>query len=136
MRGFLKELGYGSDKPTDLFTDNQSVLTLSKNPVSHARAKHIDIRHHFVRDAIQDNVVSLHGISDGIIDRLRRSYLFRKVLRHHHVLYAKLQVGVLRRMQLYRFSLRDFLCSSDIGDQSILLVNVAIIHPHQQDWDT
>src|SRR5579862_7287268 len=63
MRGFLKELGYGSDNdPTDLFTDNQSALALSKNPVSHARAKHIDIRHHFIRDAIQDNVVWVQHI--------------------------------------------------------------------------
>jgi len=57
LRGLLTELGYENDNPTDLFTDNQSALALAKNPVSHARAKHIDVRHHFVRDAIQDNVV-------------------------------------------------------------------------------
>ena len=52
MQRFLKELGHESNNPTDLFTNNQSTLALSKNPVSHARAKHIDICHHFVRDAI------------------------------------------------------------------------------------
>src|SRR2546423_10297693 len=52
----------GSDNPTDLFTDNQSVLALSKNPVSHARAKHIDVRHHFVHDAIQNNVIWVQHI--------------------------------------------------------------------------
>ena len=57
MRRFLIELGYRSNTSADLFTDNQSALALSKNPVSHARAKHIDVRHHFVRDAIQNNVV-------------------------------------------------------------------------------
>src|SRR5438045_4650223 len=57
MRRFLTELGYGNDDPVDLFTDITSTLQLAKNPVSHARAKHIDARHHFVRDAIQDNVV-------------------------------------------------------------------------------
>ena len=62
MRRFLTELGYGNDDPVDLFTDNQSALALSKNPVSHARAKHIDVRHHFVRDAIQDNVVWVQHI--------------------------------------------------------------------------
>ena len=41
----------------DLFSDNQSAIALAKNPVSHARAKHIDIRHHFVREAIQDKVI-------------------------------------------------------------------------------
>ena len=62
MRRLLTELGYGSDNPADLFTDNQSALALSKNPVSHARAKHIDVRHHFVRDAVQDNVVWVQHI--------------------------------------------------------------------------
>ena len=62
MRGFLKELGYRSDNPTDLFTDNQSALALSKNPVSHARAKYIDIRHHFIHNAIQDNIVWVQHI--------------------------------------------------------------------------
>ena len=53
----LASIEYENESPTDLFTDNQSALALAKNPVSHARAKHIDVRHHFVRDAIQDNVV-------------------------------------------------------------------------------
>ena len=57
MRRFLTELGYGNIDPANLFMDNQSAFALSKNPVSHARAKHIDVRHHFVRDAIQDNVI-------------------------------------------------------------------------------
>ena len=60
IRTLLAELGYSngnSDKPTDLFSDNQSAIALTKNPVSHARAKHIDIRHHFVREVIQDKVI-------------------------------------------------------------------------------
>ena len=55
-------VGLWNDNPTDLFTDNQSALTLSKNPVSHTRAKHIDVHHHFVRDAIQNNVVWVQHI--------------------------------------------------------------------------
>ena len=61
IRTFLAELGYNNGKtdsaPTDLFSDNQSAITLAKNPVSHVRAKHIDIRHHFVREAIQDQII-------------------------------------------------------------------------------
>jgi len=61
VRTLLAELGYsngdGTDRPTDLFSDNQSAIALTKNPVSHARAKHIDIRHHFVREAIQDKII-------------------------------------------------------------------------------
>lgn len=63
IRTLLAELGHsngnsnGDEPPTDLFSDNQSAIALAKNPVSHARAKHIDIRHHFVREAIQDKVI-------------------------------------------------------------------------------
>jgi hypothetical protein len=60
VRQLLLELGYtrkDSDAPTQLYSDNQSAIALAKNPVSHARAKHIDIRHHFIRDAIQDKVI-------------------------------------------------------------------------------
>ena len=61
VRTFLAELGYDSGKsnsvPTTLFSDNQSAIALAKNPVSHARAKHIDIRHHFVHEAIQDQII-------------------------------------------------------------------------------
>ena len=64
IRTLLAELGYSNgngnpddEPPTDLFSDNQSAIALAKNSVSHARAKHIDIRHHFVREAIQDKVI-------------------------------------------------------------------------------
>jgi hypothetical protein len=43
-------------------TDNQGVLALAKNPVSHARSKHIDIWHHFIRESIADKSVWLQYI--------------------------------------------------------------------------
>ena len=63
IRKLIAELGYSNNNnstdepPTDLFSDNQSALALAKNPVSHTRAKHIDLRHHFIREAIQDKVI-------------------------------------------------------------------------------
>ena len=38
-------------------SDNQSAITLTKNP--HARAKYIDIRHHFIPKTIQDKIIWL-----------------------------------------------------------------------------
>jgi len=68
-------LGYETDNPTNLFMDNQNALALSKNPISNARAKHIDIRHHFVCDAIQDNVIWVQHISmeDMMADSLTKA---------------------------------------------------------------
>ncbi|KAK9075210.1 hypothetical protein SSX86_003531 [Deinandra increscens subsp. villosa] len=39
------------DRPT-LLCDNQSALFLTQNPVSHKRAKHIDLDYHFIRELV------------------------------------------------------------------------------------
>ena len=38
---------------TTVFEDNQSCIALAKNPVYHARSKHIDIQHHFIREKVE-----------------------------------------------------------------------------------
>ena len=54
---------YGIDQGTMVvFCDNTSAINISKNPVLHSRTKHIDIRHHFIRDLVEDKVVSLEYV--------------------------------------------------------------------------
>ena len=36
-----------------------SAINISKNPVQHSRTKHIDIRHRFIRDLVDSNVLIL-----------------------------------------------------------------------------
>ena len=40
--------------PQRLLVDNNSAIELAKNPKHHDRTKHIDIRHHFIRDAVNE----------------------------------------------------------------------------------
>ena len=47
---------------TTLFCDNQSAIALASNPSHHRSTKHIDIRYHFIRDAIQNGVVKLQYV--------------------------------------------------------------------------
>ncbi|KRY44405.1 Retrovirus-related Pol polyprotein from transposon TNT 1-94 [Trichinella britovi] len=49
----------GLCKSVVLQSDNQSELKLAKNPVFHARTKHIDIRYHFIREAAERKDVEL-----------------------------------------------------------------------------
>ncbi|QRV85201.1 Retrovirus-related Pol polyprotein from transposon TNT 1-94 [Ceratobasidium sp. AG-Ba] len=58
IRQFFDELGYIADAPTLILSDNLAALTLSVESQFHGRSKHIDIRHHFMRDIIQKGLVS------------------------------------------------------------------------------
>ena len=57
-----------------LMEDNQGAIALSQNPVEHARTKHIDIRYHFIREAIQQGLVELKYCSscDMVADMLTK----------------------------------------------------------------
>jgi hypothetical protein len=49
MRLNLRDFGCKFNK-MPLLCDNESAIKLANNPVNHSRTKHIDIRHHFLRD--------------------------------------------------------------------------------------
>jgi hypothetical protein len=49
MRQTLRYFGHNLRKVL-LLCDNGSAIHLVDNPVEHSRTKHIDIRHHFLRD--------------------------------------------------------------------------------------
>ena len=45
-----------------IFCDNNSAMCITKNPVHHSRTKHIDIRHHFIRDHVEKGDISVDYI--------------------------------------------------------------------------
>ena len=51
------DLGISIEVPT-LHCDSQSAIMLAKNPVFHAKTKHIEVKFHFIRDMLEDK--SLH----------------------------------------------------------------------------
>nr|GEU85105.1 copia protein [Tanacetum cinerariifolium] len=42
---------------------NKGAIDLSKNPVLHSRTKHIEIRHHFLRDNVQKRNITIEKVS-------------------------------------------------------------------------
>lgn len=50
--------------------DNTSAINISKNPVHHSRTKHIDVRHHFLRDHVEKkNIVMTHcSTQEQVVD--------------------------------------------------------------------
>ncbi|RVW60672.1 Retrovirus-related Pol polyprotein from transposon TNT 1-94 [Vitis vinifera] len=61
MKRFIHELGFKQQRYV-VYCDNQSVIHLSKNSIFHARSKHIDVRYHWMRDALNDNLFELEKI--------------------------------------------------------------------------
>ena len=58
MKQTLKDYGINT-KNVLLFYDNESAIKLSKNPVQHSKTKHIQIRHHFLRDHVNKEDIDI-----------------------------------------------------------------------------
>ena len=58
MKQTLLDFGVKLDR-IPLLCDNESAVKIAKNPVQHSRTKHIDIRHHFLRDHEAKGDISL-----------------------------------------------------------------------------
>ena len=69
MKQTLLDYGVVLEK-VPLLCDNESTIKLANNLVQHSRTKHIDIRHHFLRDHIAKNDISLEGVrtEDQLVD--------------------------------------------------------------------
>lgn len=58
LKSLLQEL-MGVNGCVTLYNDNMGAQKLAVNPVFHKRTKHIDVRHHFIRNAIHEKHVNL-----------------------------------------------------------------------------
>ena len=66
-----------------LHCDNQSAIALAQNDVHHSRSKHIDLRHHFIRDEITAGRITLQWVAshEQVADILTKTLLPRIFLR-------------------------------------------------------
>jgi hypothetical protein len=61
MKQTLLDYGVVLEK-VPLLCDNESAIKIANNPVQHSRTKHIDIRHHFLRDHVAKGDIILEGV--------------------------------------------------------------------------
>jgi hypothetical protein len=59
LRSLWYQLGYDQKSSTILYEDNNACIKLSENPMYHARTKHFDIRHHWIRERVQNKEIKL-----------------------------------------------------------------------------
>ncbi|GKC93684.1 hypothetical protein Tco_1159126 [Tanacetum coccineum] len=55
---------------TKIYIDNESTICIVKNPVFHSKTKHIEIRHHFIKDSYEKRLIQVlkihtdHNVAD------------------------------------------------------------------------
>ena len=62
--------------------DNQGTIALARNPVNQQRSKHIDVRYHFLREAVANGVVEPHYVpsNNNVADVLTKPVSGRKIV--------------------------------------------------------
>ena len=58
MKQTLKDYGIHL-KQVPLYCDNESAIKIANNPVQHSKTKHIEIRHHFLRDHVMKEDIDI-----------------------------------------------------------------------------
>ena len=74
FRRLLADVGYVQEKPTSIMCNNEGCIALAKNPTYHYCTKHIDIRHHFIKEKLENQKMYLkyYPMEDMIADVLTR----------------------------------------------------------------
>ncbi|GJS95978.1 putative ribonuclease H-like domain-containing protein [Tanacetum coccineum] len=79
---------------TKIHIDNESTICIVKNPVYHSKTKHIEIRHHFIRDCYEKKLISVEKIHTDLnvadlltkpFDGPRFNYLVVSIGQEHDV---------------------------------------------------
>ena len=58
MRNILTKFGYLPSYSSTLFIDNKFGIDVSKNPEHHGQMKHLDLRLYWLRDTVQESLIS------------------------------------------------------------------------------
>lgn len=81
QRGFAEGLGMAYSAPTKLYSDSQSAIALTQNPVSHSQTKHVKLKIHYIWQLVERGEVQMHYIS---IDENQADLLTKPLSQQKH----------------------------------------------------
>lgn len=55
---FIDEIGLTAERPTIIYAHNNGAIATTRNDKNHRRTKHIDVKHHFVKEKIKSNDIN------------------------------------------------------------------------------
>ena len=59
VRAMLKDLGHEQVGATWIWEDNQGTIGLASSAGCNTRTKHVDIRHHFIRENVSRDIITV-----------------------------------------------------------------------------
>ena len=90
MQKLLHDYGICQEHLT-IYCENTSAINIYKNPIQHFRTKHIEIRHHFIRELIEDGTLTLEFIHTND----QEADLFTKPLDSKRFEFLRQNIGVI-----------------------------------------
>jgi len=95
LRHFLSDLGFESLTQVCIKCDNNGARKLAENPVFHGRSKHIDVRHHFVREVLKNEELVIEYASTN---EMAADILTKGVSKQKHMKCLEL-LGILKKTE-------------------------------------
>ena len=95
MKQMLTEYNVTQDV-MPLYCVNLSIINISKNPIQHSRTKHIDIRHHFIRDLVEEKTIKLEHVAT----ELQLADIFTKALDANQFENLRGKLGICQHEEL------------------------------------
>ena len=99
IKGFLSELE--NVKTVKLDGDNQGVQKLARNSIYHSQTKHIDIKFHFIREAIEKHEVDIEYIPTEEMPADLMTKPLCKARHENHVAYIILELIYVSRKAIF-----------------------------------
>ncbi|KAD4586296.1 hypothetical protein E3N88_23897 [Mikania micrantha] len=105
LRNLISDLLGEKPQQVVLLVDNESALSLMKNPVFHGRSKHIDTKYHFIRECVERNQICVKHVSG----ELQKADIMTKALPRYKFESMRKMIGV-----------EDFEGESNIKGESVV----------------
>nr|GEU91353.1 integrase, catalytic region, zinc finger, CCHC-type, peptidase aspartic, catalytic [Tanacetum cinerariifolium] len=135
MRSQLTDYGFDSNK-IPIYCDNRSAIALCCNNVQHSRSKHINIRHHFIREQVKRGVVELYfvmtdyqlmDIFTKVLPRQRFEFILPRLVGFNSLVHLIRALSALRRSGLRTASTAAKPCQGDSSEFYLIIGRIPTV---------
>ena len=84
LKMLMEQIGFGSENPTTIYSDNQGAITMGLHPSNKPATRHIDMRRHFLRQHVElKSIVTPYVRTDAMVADCMTKQTPRPTHAHH-----------------------------------------------------